>query len=57
MPLGGTFRCCTQLTGRLSQETLEYHWGKHHAAYVTNLNGQIKDTDMDDLSLEQVPVL
>ena len=29
----------------LSAETLEYHHGKHHNAYVTNLNGLIEDAD------------
>jgi len=27
------------------------HYGKHHAAYVNNLNGQIKDTDMDSMDV------
>lgn len=36
------------------QETFEYHWGKHHAAYITNLNNQIKGTDMEKMTLEQV---
>lgn len=29
------------------QKTLETHWGKHHKAYVTNLNKQIEGTDLD----------
>jgi Fe-Mn family superoxide dismutase len=38
----------------LSAETLEYHHGKHHAAYVTNLNGMILDTEFADKSLEDI---
>lgn len=38
----------------LSQETLEYHHGKHHNAYVTNLNGLIEGTDMASKSLEEI---
>ena len=37
------------------QNTLEFHWGKHHAAYVNNLNGQIKDkAEWANLSIEEV---
>jgi len=32
--------------------TMEIHHGRHHNAYVTNLNNAIKDTDMEDLPLE-----
>lgn len=38
----------------ISKETLEYHYGKHHQAYVTNLNNLIKDTEFADLSLENI---
>lgn len=38
----------------ISQETLEYHYGKHHQAYVTNLNNLIKDTEFKDASLEAI---
>ena len=41
------------LAPHLSKETLEYHYGKHHQAYVTNLNNLIKDTEFADLSLEE----
>ncbi|MEO0035960.1 MAG: hypothetical protein RLZZ501_1983 [Pseudomonadota bacterium] len=34
--------------------TLEFHHGKHHATYVTNLNGLIKDTDLEGKSLEEI---
>jgi Fe-Mn family superoxide dismutase len=38
----------------LSQETLEYHYGKHHQTYVTNLNNLIKGTNFAEMSLEQI---
>jgi len=42
------------LAPHISAETLEYHHGKHHNAYVTNLNGLIDGTDMADKSLEEI---
>lgn len=42
------------LEPHMSQETLEYHWGRHHRTYVENLNKQIVGTDLDGLSLEDV---
>lgn len=38
----------------ISKETLEYHYGKHHQAYVTNLNNLIKETEFADQSLESI---
>lgn len=38
----------------MSKETLEYHYGKHHAAYVKNLNGLIEGTDQANASLEDI---
>ena len=38
----------------ISAETLEYHYGKHHATYVTNLNKLTEGTDLADKSLEDV---
>lgn len=38
----------------ISKETLEYHYGKHHAAYVTNLNKLIVGTEFENLSLEEI---
>ncbi|MCU0568588.1 MAG: superoxide dismutase [Oculatellaceae cyanobacterium Prado106] len=38
----------------MSAKTFEFHFGKHHAAYVTNLNNLVKDTPMADMSLEDV---
>ncbi len=37
----------------ISKETLEYHYGKHHLAYVNNLNNLIKDTEFANASLEE----
>ncbi len=42
------------LQPHISAETLEYHYGKHHQAYVTNLNNQIKGTEFENLSLEEI---
>jgi len=42
------------LVPHISSETLEYHYGKHHAAYVTNLNKLIENTDFAHLSLEEI---
>ncbi|KAM3098408.1 superoxide dismutase [Phormidesmis sp. 146-12] len=38
----------------MKAETFDYHYGKHHAAYVTNLNNLTKDTELADKSLEDV---
>ena len=40
----------------MSSETLDFHHGKHHQTYVTNLNNLVKDTDMKDSSLEEIVV-
>lgn len=42
------------LEPHISAETLEYHYGKHHQAYVTNLNNLIKGTEFEKLSLEEI---
>lgn len=42
------------LSPYLSQETLEFHYGKHHQTYVTNLNNLIKDTEFENVSLEDI---
>jgi len=41
------------LEPHISAETLEYHHGKHHQTYVTNLNNLIKGTEFENLSLEE----
>ena len=38
----------------ISAETFDYHHGKHHAAYVTNLNAAIKGTPNESKSLEEI---
>lgn len=38
----------------ISAETLEYHYGKHHQAYVTNLNNLIAGTEFENLPLEEI---
>jgi Fe-Mn family superoxide dismutase len=42
------------LAPHCSRETLEYHYGKHHQAYVTNLNNLIKGTEFENMSLEDI---
>jgi len=42
------------LAPHISQETLEYHYGKHHQTYVTNLNKLVEGTDLEGKSLEDV---
>ena len=42
------------LQPHISAETLEYHYGKHHATYVTNLNNLIKGTEFEAMSLEEI---
>ena len=42
------------LAPHMSEETLEYHYGKHHQTYVTNLNNLIKGTEFENLSLEEI---
>src|SRR6201998_1748178 len=37
-----------------SAQTLEFHHGKHHQAYVTNLNNMVKGTQMENQSLEEI---
>jgi len=38
----------------MSKETMEYHYGKHHQTYVTNLNNLIKATEFAQQSLEDI---
>ncbi|CAL8470691.1 g10233 [Coccomyxa elongata] len=40
----------------ISSATLDVHWGKHHRAYVTNLNNQIKDKPLANKTLEEIIV-
>ncbi|DAB41045.1 MAG TPA: superoxide dismutase [Fe] [Sulfurovum sp. UBA12169] len=38
----------------ISEETLRYHHGKHHAGYVNKLNALIEGTEYEEMSLEQI---
>lgn len=38
----------------ISKETLEYHYGKHHQAYVNKLNSLIPNTEFENMSLEEI---
>lgn len=42
------------LKPHISAETLEFHYGKHHAGYVTKLNAAIEGTPMAEKSLEDI---
>ena len=42
------------LAPHMSEETLEYHYGKHHQTYVTNLNKLIPGTEFENLPLEEI---
>ena len=44
----------TALAPHISEETLDFHYGKHHQTYVTNLNNLIKGTEFEELSLEDI---
>lgn len=42
------------LTPYISAETIDFHYGKHHQTYVTNLNNQIKGTEFEGLDLVSI---
>ncbi len=42
------------LQPHVSSNTISFHYGKHHQAYVDNLNKMINGTDLDDTSLEDI---
>ncbi|MFA4853006.1 MAG: superoxide dismutase, partial [Bacteroidales bacterium] len=42
------------LEPNISARTLEFHYGKHHQAYVNNLNNLIKGTEFENASLEDI---
>ena len=44
----------TALAPHISAETLEYHYGKHHATYVANLNKLVAGTEFAEASLEDI---
>lgn len=42
------------LAPTISKETLEFHYGKHHQTYVTNLNNLVAGTEFESVSLEDI---
>jgi superoxide dismutase, Fe-Mn family len=38
----------------ISQETINYHYGKHHQTYVNNLNGLVGGTEFEDADLDTI---
>ena len=38
----------------ISEETIKFHYGKHHQAYVNNLNGLIAGTEFENADLETI---
>ncbi len=44
----------TALAPHISAETLDYHYGKHHQTYVTNLNNLIPGTEFEKMALEEI---
>jgi Fe-Mn family superoxide dismutase len=38
----------------ISKETIDFHYGKHHQTYVTNLNNLVKGTEFAELGLEDI---
>jgi Fe-Mn family superoxide dismutase len=42
------------LAPHISQETLEFHYGKHHQTYVTKLNGLLPGSDFEGKTLEEI---
>ncbi len=42
------------LEPHISAETIEYHYGKHHQTYVTNLNNLVPGTEFENQTLEQI---
>lgn len=42
------------LVPHISAETLDFHYGKHHQTYVTNLNNLVPGTEYEGLSLEEI---
>ena len=42
------------LAPAISAETIDFHYGKHEKAYIDNLNRLIKDTEFEDMDLEEI---
>lgn len=43
-----------RLVPYISAETLQFHYGKHHQTYVTNLNNLVVGTEFENMSLEDI---
>ncbi len=43
-----------ELAPAISQETVDYHYGKHEKAYIDNLNKLIENTQYADMDLEDI---
>lgn len=44
------------LEPQISKETMDYHYGKHHQAYVNNLNGLIPGTKYENMPLDEIVI-
>ena len=42
------------LEPRISAETIDYHYGKHHQTYVTNINKLVKGTEFEKMTLDEI---
>ena len=42
------------LEPHISERTMDFHYGRHHQAYVTNLNNLVKDQPLERQSLEEI---
>ena len=42
------------LAPTISEETIDFHYGKHHQTYVTNLNNLVKGTEFESMGLEDI---
>lgn len=40
----------------ISEKTIQYHYGKHLATYITNMNNQIVDTEFENMCLEGIVI-
>lgn len=45
-----------RLSPHISEETIDFHYGKHHQTYVTNLNNLVPGTEFEGLPLEEIIV-
>ncbi len=42
------------LAPSISLETMQYHYGKHHQTYITNVNNMVKGTPFEEMTMEQI---